>query len=213
MGASSLSLERLAELLQPYFVANGIQAIDNKIVIQKIDEYLELLLRWNARTNLTAIREPEEIMRRHFGESLFAGGVLRGKLKQWASVLDFGSGAGFPGIPIQICCPDFQVVLGESQGKKAAFLREVVRTLGLVSEVWAGRVESMPESRTFDCVVMRAVDRMDDAVSEAAKRVGPGGYLAILAGEDAAALSGWVAERYPVPGSDRRQMVLYTRAG
>ena len=98
---------------------------------QQLSAYLDLLLKWNARTNLTAIREPEEIVRRHFGESLFAGtAARRSALRRDASLLDFGSGAGFPGLPIQLLLPDLRVTLAESQGKKASFLREAVRTLG-----------------------------------------------------------------------------------
>jgi 16S rRNA (guanine527-N7)-methyltransferase len=116
--------------------------------------------------NLTAIRGPEEIVRRHFGESLF---VAR-HVGRCTTLLDFGSGAGFPGVPIQLMRPDLQVTLAESQGKKAAFLREVVRELGLRTEVFAGRVEAMPVERRFDVVAMRAVDKMGVAVRAAAAR-------------------------------------------
>jgi 16S rRNA (guanine527-N7)-methyltransferase len=97
-------------------------------------------MKWNARMNLTAARKPEEIVRRHFVESIFAAQQIPKHVK---TLLDFGSGAGFPGIPIAICRPKIGVTLAESQGKKAAFLREAVRTLGLKAEVWAGRVEEM----------------------------------------------------------------------
>ena len=128
--------------------------------------YLELILKWNARTNLTAIRTPDEIVRRHFGESLF----VSSHLGECPTLLDFGSGAGFPGIPIQLLRPEIQVTLAESQGKKASFLREAIRTLGLETEVWAGRVETIPEARQFHTITMRAVDDMQIAVHEAAKR-------------------------------------------
>jgi 16S rRNA (guanine527-N7)-methyltransferase len=94
----------------------------------QLSAYLDLLLKWNARTNLTAIRDPEEIVRRHFGESLFAGVHLAAKLSSEATLLDLGSGAGFPGLPIQLLLPGLQVTLAESQNKKATFLREAVRT-------------------------------------------------------------------------------------
>jgi len=135
-------------------------------VCGQLTVYLELILKWNARMNLTAIRGPEEIVRRHFGESLFVGRHVG----QCATLLDFGSGAGFPGVPIQLMRPDLQVTLAESQGKKAAFLREAVREMGLRTEVWAGRVEAMPVRRRFDVVAMRAVDKMGAAVREAAAR-------------------------------------------
>ena len=160
--------------------------------------YLELILKWNARTNLTAIRTPGEIVRRHFGESLFAGIHLG----DCATLLDFGSGAGFPGIPIQLLRPDVAVTLAESQSKKAAFLREAVRSLGLSSEVWAKRVEEMPSNRRFDVVTLRAVDTMEAAVREAATRASSR-VLIITTGQSSpsALLSEdfTAAERIPLP--------------
>jgi 16S rRNA (guanine527-N7)-methyltransferase len=157
-------------------------------VLSQLSRYLDLLLKWNARTNLTAIRDPEEIVRRHFGESLFAGVQIAGRVAPGASLLDFGSGAGFPGLPIQLLLPELRVTLAESQGKKASFLREAVRTLGLTTEVWAGRVEAMPEvegsARQFDVVTLRAVDNMDLAVAEARRRVKPGGWLMALTADE-----------------------------
>jgi 16S rRNA (guanine527-N7)-methyltransferase len=128
--------------------------------------YLDLILKWNARTNLTAIRTPEEIVRRHFGESLFVGA----RLGECPTLLDFGSGAGFPGIPIQLLRPDIQVTLAESQGKKASFLREVIRALNLPTEVWPARVQAIPATRQFHTITLRAVDKMEAAVAEAARR-------------------------------------------
>jgi 16S rRNA (guanine527-N7)-methyltransferase len=157
--------ENIAKLLQPY-VASAATDTDWPLVHAQLTRYLELILKWNARTNLTAIRSPEEIVRRHFGESLFVGA----QLGECPTLLDFGSGAGFPGIPIQLLRPDIQVTLAESQGKKASFLREVVRTLGLPTEIWPARVESMPESRRFHTVALRAVDNMEAAIEEAGRR-------------------------------------------
>ena len=134
--------------------------------------YLELLLKWNARTNLTAIRDAEGIVSRHFVESIFCAHQLPEEIH---SLLDFGSGGGFPGIPIAILRPDLEIVLAESQGKKAAFLQEVLRTIPLRAKVHARRAEELSER--FDCVVMRAVDRMDEAVGVAAGLVRDGGWL------------------------------------
>jgi len=82
------------------------------------------------------------------------------------SLLDFGSGGGFPGIPIAICRAEIAVTLAESQGKKAAFLQEVVRVLGLSAKVHPQRAELL--GGLFDCVTLRAVDRMDEAVATGA---------------------------------------------
>ena len=145
---------------------------------EHFEEYLALLLRWNARMNLTAVREPEEIVERHFAECIFAAQQLSNQVN---TLLDFGSGAGLPGIPIAICQPEIAVTLAESQGKKAAFLREAVRTLGLKAEVWDRRVEQMPPERVFDVVTLRAVDRMAEACRTAVGRLAPGGVLTVFA--------------------------------
>jgi 16S rRNA (guanine527-N7)-methyltransferase len=201
----TLPESRIAALLAPY-LGDGPEPPD---LISQLSAYLDLLLRWNARTNLTAIREPEEIVRRHFGESLFAGrhlaplllptGVssrpeaLSAEVERPAALpprptlLDFGSGAGFPGLPIQLLLPELRITLAESQGKKASFLREAVRTLGLQTEVWAGRVEDLPASRQFNAVTLRAVDRMEQALGAARTRVAAGGWLATLSAEPARA--------------------------
>jgi len=175
----TLPTNRIAELLAPYLGATPIPPT----LCESLSTYLDLLLKWNARTNLTAIREPEEIVRRHFGESLFAGIHLAQRLHPNATLLDFGSGAGFPGLPIQLFLPELRVTLAESQGKKASFLREAIRTLGLNTEVWAKRVEDLPASSVFDAVTLRAVDNMSAAISAAAPRVAPHGWLVTLAGD------------------------------
>jgi 16S rRNA (guanine527-N7)-methyltransferase len=163
----------IAELLEPYIglpigqgAGEAAGSVDWPSIHDKLLIYLELITKWNERINLTAIRTPEEIVRRHFGESLFVGGHVGACV----TLLDYGSGAGFPGVPIQLLRPDVQMTLAESQGKKAAFLNEVVRSLGLPTEVWADRVELMPAARRFDTVVLRAVDDMDRAVGEAGLR-------------------------------------------
>ena len=168
-----LTPDSIAELLHPYIgfpigrvEGAPIEEVNWPEIYAQLVVYLELILKWNARINLTAIHTPEEIVRRHFGESLF----VAAHLGACGTLLDFGSGAGFPGVPIQLLRPDVQVTLAESRGKKAAFLREVVRSLGLPTEVWTGRVEAMPTSRRFDVVTLRAVDDMDAAMREARLR-------------------------------------------
>lgn len=163
----TLSEPAIQDLLAPYLVEKGGFEAPPGLYAQ-LSSYLDLLLKWNARTNLTAVREPEEIVRRHFGESLFAARHLAAGTD---SLLDLGSGAGFPGIPIALVHPEIQVTLAESQNKKASFLREVVRTLGLAHvEVWAARAESLPASRLFHTVTLRAVDNMTAAIAAAGPR-------------------------------------------
>lgn len=144
----------------------------------QFEAYLALIVQWNARMNLTSVREPDQIVRRHFAECILAAQRIPAKTK---TLLDYGSGAGLPGIPIAICRPEIDVTLAESQNKKAAFLREVVRALGLKAEVWPERVEAMPEERVFDAVTLRAVDKMAEACRTAVGRLRPGGWMAVFA--------------------------------
>jgi 16S rRNA (guanine527-N7)-methyltransferase len=189
---AALSESAIEHLISPYI-------IENKQLAKQLGEYLDLLLRWNARTNLTAIREPEEIVQRHFGESLFAAGNLGEQVPD--TLLDLGSGAGFPGVPIALAHPELAVTLAESQNKKSTFLREVVRTLGLKNvEVWAGRAESMPAGRRFHTVALRAVDDMAAALAAAAPLAA--NQLLILTTGDPALPPGFEAEStVPIPGS------------
>lgn len=142
---------------------------------KRFDDYYSLLIRWNSRINLTAIRSEQGILSRHFVESIACGSALPGGI---VSLLDFGSGAGFPGIPIALCRPEIAVTLAESHGRKAAFLQEAVRVLGISARVYSGRAETLAEC--FDCVVLRAVDRMPEAVQAAGRLVAPRGWLALM---------------------------------
>ncbi|HZB89253.1 MAG TPA: 16S rRNA (guanine(527)-N(7))-methyltransferase RsmG [Terracidiphilus sp.] len=195
--------------LQTLLASAGLESIQTK-QNKQLNDYFALLERWNRRVNLTAIRDPEGILARHFVESIAAAQALPAAI---ATLLDFGSGAGFPGIPIAICRPEIAVTLAESQGKKAAFLREAVRTLGLGAQVHAARAETL--TIQFDCVTLRAVDRMQQAVSAAARLVRSGGWLAPLittAGLpalEAATGAGFIwRPPTPLPGSDRRILAL-----
>ena len=137
---------------------------------EQLAAYVNHLYRWNARMNLTAVRDPAILARQHIAECLRAAQMIPAEV---GSVLDFGSGAGLPGIPLQIARPGLTVTLAESQKKKASFLREMVRELGLFqTRVHAGRVEDLPSECRYDLVAMRAVDRMDRALAAAAPRIG-----------------------------------------
>jgi 16S rRNA (guanine527-N7)-methyltransferase len=174
---STLTEARIQTLLAPYLG----DAETPAHLYSQLSDYLDLLVKWNARTNLTAIRDPEQMVVRHFGESLFCGRHLASRIPHPAALLDFGSGAGFPGLPIQLLLPELRVTLGESQNKKASFLREVTRTLNLPhTEVWAKRIEDMPAATTFQAVTLRAVDNMEAALAAARPRVASGGYLVTL---------------------------------
>ncbi len=149
----------------------GLARLDDRMAEQFVI-YSSLILRWNARLNLTAIRTEDAIFSNHLMESIACARALP---KGTATLLDLGSGAGLPGIPIALCRPEIAVTLAESQGKKAAFLQEAARTLGLTVKVHADRAETLRE--LFDCVTLRAVDKMSRAVATAAALVRPGGWL------------------------------------
>jgi 16S rRNA (guanine527-N7)-methyltransferase len=182
-------------------LANDQRPTANDALYQSISTYIDILQTWNARINLTAIRDPEEIVTRHFGESLFAANHLFPKVypvssvfpvvngldvaearspKAEARVADLGSGAGFPGIPIKLWAPNISLALIESNHKKATFLREVARALTLTDiNIQNARAETLPPA-TFDVVTLRAVERLPEILPTAANLLAPGGRLALL---------------------------------
>ena len=199
------SQERLNQLLADARLSS-LQIKQNKQLI----DYFTLLLRWNARTNLTAVRDPNQILERHFLESIACAQLLPAGI---ATLLDYGSGAGFPGLPIAICRSEIAVTLAESQNKKAAFLLEAIRVTGVTARVHSGRAETLAEK--FDCVTLRAVDRMERAVQSASHLVTSHGWLALLttdaeylASRAAAGPSFSWSDFQPLPGGERRILAL-----
>jgi 16S rRNA (guanine527-N7)-methyltransferase len=190
----------LRDLLAPFIPA---AELDDPM-LASIAIHLDLLIRWNQRINLTALRSPEEMVVRHFGESLFAARALFPRDARPAvsddaasdlsvpdpAVFDLGSGAGFPGLPIKYWAPQVQLTLIESHGKKATFLREVGRSLQLTGfSVLNLRAESLsatnqcPTNQRATLVTMRAVEKFDRALVAASRLVAPGGRLAVLIGQ------------------------------
>ena len=163
MGLWPLAVNQSEQSIADAFLAAGVTGLPDE-AFARFEVYLTLLGRWNAHLNLTADREPQDIVRRHFVECAFAAQHLPAGLK---SLLDYGSGAGFPGLPIAICSPTLRVTLAEAHGKKAGFLREAVRALGLHVDVFDGRVESLPPDACFDAVSLRAVEKMTLAIPTA----------------------------------------------
>jgi len=148
-----------------------------------LERHYELLVRWNRVLNLTAIRDTDEAVVRHYCECLFFASLL----PRSGRILDFGSGAGFPGIPIAIARPACHVSLVESQRRKSVFLREATRGMDNV-DVLAQRVEDLAGS--WDFIVSRAVDPLE--VLKQIPRLAPRiGLLVSGAGSQAASQAAW----------------------
>lgn len=183
--------------------------------LRQISIYIDLLLKWNRKINLTAIRDPEEIITRHFGESFFAASHLLPP-KWRGEVIDVGSGAGFPGLPTAMYSAGASVTLIESQGKKAAFLNEVIYTLGLKNvRVFHGRVEEFRDRG--DVVTLRAVEQFARVLPHIFNLVKVGGRLGLMIGksqiEEAEQLAPEIKWEQPVriPGSNSRSLLIGTK--
>src|SRR5215470_5708294 len=168
--------ERLKRLLAPFL--GDVQLSEAQL--QQISTHLALLLKWNARINLTAISDPEEIITRHFGESLFVARLLFAPGSR-ESAVDVGSGAGFPGLPLKIWSASLALTLVESNQKKAVFLKEVIRALHLTgTTVLEDRAEQL--KLQADVVSLRAVERFEAILPVARRLLAAGGRIALLIG-------------------------------
>ena len=157
----------------------------------RLAHYVELLLAWNQRLNLTRIVDPAEIERRHLLDSLTCALPLVDDDRTARYCIDVGSGGGLPGIPLAVAFPALQVTLLESAGKKAAFLREVVSELGLTGvTVRTGRAEEAardPDERdAYDLVVARALAPLPVALELCLPFARPGGIAVLPRGSDLA---------------------------
>jgi len=207
--------ENISQLLAP-FLSESL----SEIQLAQISTYIDILRRWNQRINLTAVRDPEKIVTRHFGESLFAARQLLPQPAATSSsfnsghFLDLGSGAGFPGLPMKIWSPHSPITLIESNHKKVAFLREVIRSLTLTSiDVFARRAEEYP-SASAALVTLRAIERFSDVLPTAAHLLAPGGRLALLIGSSQLVLAqknlsalDWTSP-CPIPQSASRVLLV-----
>lgn len=180
-------------------------------------DYLALLDRWNKTYNLTAIRDPREMLSKHLLDSLSMWPHVRaGKLA------DLGTGPGLPGIPLALAVPGLQVTLVESISKKTRFLREVVRQLGLDNvRVLDSRAEAVAEPGAYDQITARAMDTLAGILAVGGHLLAPGGRLLAMKGqrpdtEIAALPPGWRVEAVQpltVPGLEGdRHLVTVTRA-
>jgi 16S rRNA (guanine527-N7)-methyltransferase len=193
------------------FARGGVADLPTK-VYEQLNEYLELLTRWNTRLSLTSVRDPEQMIERHLVECAFAAQRLPADIE---TLLDYGSGAGLPGIVIAICRPEVRVTLAEAHGKKAAFLREAVRGTSIAAEVFDGRVENLPPAMLFHAVAMRAVEKMETAIPEAVRHLEK--YLVLFTTEESApafqrlvATLGWI-DPIALPNSAQRILSIGRR--
>lgn len=189
-------------------------ALDGR-ALERLDRYLELLARWNGRINLTRVVAPREVVAKHFLDSLAMVPHLAGV----ATLIDVGSGAGFPGVVVAVARPDLQVTLVESVQKKAAFLEALRRELGLPLVVEARRLEKMEGGQSFGCAVSRATLAPAEWVERGAPLVAPGGLLIAMLGRDRPHLPAprgfatgvWVDYELPVEGA--RALAIFRRGG
>lgn len=185
--------------------------------------YLELLLRWNRTYNLTAVRDPLEMVDKHLLDSLVMHPYVDAIARAGGSLADLGTGAGLPGIPLAIAKPGLRVTLVESNGKKARFMREVARKLALADiEVAESRIEALDRPGDFDAITARALATLPLIIELGGHLLKPDGQLLAMKGvypdaEIAALPSGWVlAQSHPlrVPGLDaERHLIVIQRSG
>jgi 16S rRNA (guanine527-N7)-methyltransferase len=181
----------------------------------KIQQYMTILLTWNEKLNLTAIRDPLDMLYRHFCESMFAGVSVpleKGRLA------DLGSGAGFPGLPLKILRPDLHVFLIESNVKKATFLSEVIRELGFAhARVLVSRYEELGEEvAPLDFVCSRALGEFATLLDWAGSKHVSAGQVILWIGnrdvEELRRIKTWEwREPILVPHSMRRLLLVGTR--
>ena len=183
--------------------------------------YLALLDRWNRAYNLTAIRDPGEMVAKHLLDSLAMHGATAPLAAAGGSLADLGTGPGLPGIPLAIAHPALQVTLVESNGKKARFLREAIRSLGLGNaKAVESRIEAYDAPAAFDAITARALATLPLILELGGHLLKPRGRLLAMKGalptdEIAALPPGWRVERIEpldVPGlSAKRHLVVVTR--
>lgn len=196
-------------------LSSGLDALGLSLpdpAIQQLVDYVGLLARWNRAFNLTSVRDPEHMVTRHLLDSLAALPWLRG-----SRILDVGTGAGLPGIPLAIASPEREFVLLDSNGKKTRFVTQAVAELGLTNvQVARARAEQYVSEVPFDSVISRAFSSVGEMLLQAGHLCTPGGRLLAMKGVYPVAELQSVPEGYTlatvaplqVPGLDGERHVV-----
>ncbi|WP_244244201.1 16S rRNA (guanine(527)-N(7))-methyltransferase RsmG [Marilutibacter alkalisoli] len=181
-------------------------------------DYLALLARWNRAYNLTAIRNPREMLVKHLLDSLAMHAFVNDIAAAGGALADLGTGAGLPGIPLAITKPGLRVALVESNGKKARFMREAIRKLDLAPRVRVleSRIEAVDEAGAFDAITARALATLPLIIELGGPLLKPDGVLLAMKGthpddEIAALPAGWTlraSHRLDVPGLDAERHLI-----
>jgi len=175
--------------------------------LDRMVRYAELLERWSSRHNLVRFASRRELVDRHLLDAL-AGRRLLGPR---GVLIDVGSGAGLPGVPLLIATPDWSGVLLEPRQKRWAFLKTVIRELGLPAEARSERTEAVPRSDRFDLVTVRAVGDHAALLRWARSHLTDRGGVALWTTEDGerevANCAGWRVVSWPLVGLDRGRLV------
>ena len=196
----------LADGLRHLAAAGSLAAEETDRLLPLLVVYLRELNKWNRAYNLTAVRDPQEMVSRHLLDSLTAHPFLRG-----SRILDVGTGAGLPGIPLALANPDRRFFLLDSNGKKTRFVQHAIGVLGLDNvTVVQARVEQWETTDLFDTVISRAFSSLQEFVSNAGRFVARDGCLLAMKGkypadEITALPNNWSAtltEKVTVPGLD-----------
>jgi 16S rRNA (guanine527-N7)-methyltransferase len=202
----------LATSLQELDTIKALSGDATQKLIDGLTLYLGELAKWNKAYNLTAVRDPQQMVVRHIFDSLTAAPLLRG-----TRILDAGTGAGLPGIPLALCYPDRQFTLLDSNGKKIRFVQHVAGELGLKNiQPVQVRVESYECEERFDTVISRAFTALADFVFNSGHLLKPAGCLLAMKGklpqaELRALPPGWHAtniESVNVPGLDAERHII-----
>jgi 16S rRNA (guanine527-N7)-methyltransferase len=209
-GMSSDQTAAFQSELETAISSFGIEALTEGQTTQLVRHY-SMLCRWNQRLNLTRITEPGEAARLHYAESLFAARFIAGAHR----LLDIGSGAGFPAIPLAVARPDVQVTALEANQKKSLFLKEAKDELGLANlTVVTARLEEFDWSG-YELLTSRALDRAEAILPSVIERLSAKQKLMLFCGPDLTAKLeepvNYKIATHPIPHSESRLIAIFFR--